>query len=162
MRMFVLKQEQDLATLTARITAQGGAAGLERLRLLNPHLELGRRLDLGTVLLVPDDAAEAESVSGAVFDALADDLKQGLKSASERVKSGYAKSDTLRKEVTAAVKTAAFKRVLEGDAELARQIAAADTAAKADKLRAKEADTTLSALDTMVAAELGRLRKLIG
>ena len=42
MRMLVLKQGQDLQSLATRLGAAGGAASIERLKALNPHLDLGR------------------------------------------------------------------------------------------------------------------------
>lgn len=157
MRMFVLKQGQDLQTLSSRL---GGAASINRLKALNPHLDFGR-LEPGTVLLVPDDIDEAESVAGAVFDGLAGDVKEGLKAATARVRSTQAKTEALRKDVAAILRSAAFKRTLEGDAELKKQSDAADARFKADQAAVRQTEESLSALDEFVNTELAALGKLI-
>ncbi len=160
MRMLVLKQGQDLQSLATRLGAAGGAASIERLKALNPHLDLGR-LQPGAVLLVPDGVDDADSVAGAVFDGLASDLKAGLSGAAARVRAGHGKADAVRKEVVAVTKSATFKRVLEGDADLKKQVAAADNRFKAEQTLAKQADDSLVALARLIDDELAVLGKLV-
>lgn len=157
MRMFVLKQGQSLQTLGSQL---GGAASIGRLKALNPHLDLNR-LEPGTVLLVPDGIEGADSVAGAVFDGLAADVKEGLKAATARVQSTRVKNELLQKDVTAILKSAAFKRVLEGDAELKKQTEAAKTRLQANQATNKRTEESLSALDQLVNEELAVLRNLL-
>jgi hypothetical protein len=157
MRMFVLKQGQDLQTLSSRL---GGAVTINRLKLLNPHLNLDR-LEPGAVLLVPDDVDDTESVAGAVFDGLAGDLKAGLKAATARVQGTRARRELLQKDVSSILKSAAFKRALDGDAELKRQADAAETRFQADQATGQQTEESLSALEQLVNEELAVLGKLV-
>jgi vacuolar-type H+-ATPase subunit I/STV1 len=157
MRMFILKQGQDLQTLSSRL---GGSASISRLKALNPHLDLDR-LEPGTVLLVPDGIDDADSVAGAVFDGLAGDVKEGLKAATARVRGTQAKSEALRKDVSAILKSAAFKRAVESDADLKKQTDAADARFKADQAKGKQTEESLSALEQLVNEELAVLGKLV-
>lgn len=162
MRMLVLKQGQDLQSLATRLKAAGaGGLTIDRLQALNPHLDI-TRLVPGAVLLVPDGVGDdADSVAGAVFDGLASDVREGLASATARVRSGYARAEAVRKDVAAAVKLATFKRVLEGDAELKKQLATAETRFKADQAQAKQTDESLGALVKLIDEELAVLGKLV-
>ena len=157
MRMFVLKQGQDLQTLSSRL---GGAVSINRLKVLNPHLDLDR-LEPGTVLLVPDGVDDADSVAGAVFDGLAGDVKEGIKAATLRFRDTQAKTEALSKDVSAILKSAAFKRTLEGDAELKKQADAAETRFKADQVSGKQTEESLTALEQLVNEELAALGKLV-
>ncbi len=160
MQIYTLKAGQDLSALTQQLQVKGGAQAVALLKTLNPHLDL-TRLKAGSVVLVPSATDSTESVAGAVFDALADDVRQGLKAASARVKAGQARADDNRKAVAAAVKSVAFKKVLQGDTEMARQVAAADAAAKSSAAQAKQAEQTLAGLASMLDEELGTLGKLM-
>jgi hypothetical protein len=157
MRMFVVKQGQDLQTLSSRL---GGAVAINRLKLLNPHLDL-ERLEPGTVLLVPEGIDGADSVAGAVFDGLAADVKEGLKAAMARMQKTRAKSEQLQKDVSAILKSAAFKRALDGDAVLKKQAEAAGTRFQADQATGKRTEESLSALQKLVNEELEVLGKLL-
>lgn len=157
MRMLVLKQGQDLQTLTSRL---GGAVALNRLKQLNPHLDLDR-LEPGTVLLVPEGVDDADSVAGAVFDGLASDVKAGLKAAKTRVQGTSAKNEALRKDVAAILKSAAFKRALEGDDDLKKQAGATEKRFQADTAAGKRTDESLLALDKLMNEELAVLGKLL-
>lgn len=161
MRMFVMKTGQDVGVLTERLRAGGGTEALSRLKALNPHLDLAR-LEPGSVLLVPDEVEGSESVAGAAFEALAKDARGGLKLAARRVGESVARADEQRKAVAAAMKTATFRSVLAGDAELARQAtAAAEHASKAQRTQAKAATDGLDALGSLLERELDKLGKLM-
>ncbi len=157
MRMFVLKQGQSLQTVASQL---GGAASMGRLKAMNPHLDLNR-LEPGTVLLVPDGIDGADSVAGAVFDGLAADLKEGLKAATARVQHTRVKNELLQKDIAAILKTAAFKRVLEGDAELKKQTEAAKTRLQGHQATGKRSEESLAALDKLVNEELAVLKNLL-
>ena len=55
MRFLVIKQDTSLQALTAQLVKDGdhAPAALDRLRALNPHLDL-QRVGKGAVLLLPD------------------------------------------------------------------------------------------------------------
>lgn len=161
MRIIVTKPGQSLTALTSAAGTGRDTVSIERLTVLNPHLDL-HRLEPGTVVLLPDAASDqGESVTGAVFDSLADDVRRGLTSASERVRNGLAEAEASRKEVTSALKTAAFRKALDGNSELTAQVAQVDARFKADQSQAKQAMESLSALEEMVSAELERLGNLL-
>lgn len=161
MRIIVTKPGQTVTALTAASGEGRDAISIERLTVLNPHIDLNR-LEPGTVVLLPDAASDTgESVTGAVFDSLADNVRRGLKTALARVRTGLADAEASRKEATSAFKTAAFKKALEGDAELKAQAAEVDERFKADQARAKSSLESLSALEDMVSTELERLGKLL-
>lgn len=157
MRMFVLKQGQSLQSLSSRL---GSAAAINLLKALNPHLDLDR-MEPGTVLLVPDGIDDADSVAGAVFDGLAGDVKAGLKAATARVQDTRAKSELLQKDVSSILKSAAFKRALDGDSELKKQADAAETRFQTNQAASKQTEESLSALEKLVNEELAVLGKLL-
>lgn len=157
MGMLVLKQGQTLQSLGSRL---GSGVSISRLKAMNPHLDLDR-LEPGTVLLVPDGVEGAESVAGDAFDGLAGDLKEGLKAVKARVQHTRTRSESLQKDVSAILKSAAFKRAMEGDAELKAQAEAAELRLKAKRSTGKQTEESLSALEKLVDEELAVLAKLL-
>jgi hypothetical protein len=162
-RMFHVKNADSLAKLLKAGGAAQAGATMEKLQQLNPHANLSE-LKAGTVLLMPDlpqlKAGDTQAVAAESFDAFASDATNGLKLSGERARDGVAKRDAVRKEVSAALKSAAVKRVLDADPALRQQ---ADAAEARFKVEQKEATETLAQLDSMNAAladELGQLAKL--
>lgn len=158
MKFLIVKQGQTADALAARLAAHGG---LTRLQALNPHLDL-QRITPGSVLVWPSDAGgdEGTPVAASVFDDFAADVRAGLNSAATRVRGGLAQQEDQRKEAAAVFRSAAFKRVLETDAELRAQATAADGRAKALQARGKEIEGALAALDRSAEAGLEALGRL--
>jgi hypothetical protein len=165
MRMFVLKQGQDLQSVLTRAGgAAAGAASLDQLKRLNPHVDFAK-LQPGTVLLLPGagstQADANDAVAGAVFDSLADDVKNGLKAATERVRAGAVRAGEQRKELSAAFSSSAFRKAAEGDAELRGQADGAQARFKTEQGRAKETDGQLKALEKVLDTDLAVLERLL-
>jgi hypothetical protein len=163
MRMIVIQQATDLPSLATRLLG-ASASGLQQLQRLNPHVD-AKRLQPGMVLLVPDVPGlkrdQSSSVSGHVVDAFRAQLGAALDAASASVRAGHEALARERQEVTAALKTAAVKRLVESDPDLAPQIEAATRVFKDDQQRAKEADKQMQQLQDGALAELDKLAKLL-
>lgn len=165
MRMIVIKQGTDLATLSARLLAggTGNEGALQSLQRLNPHVDF-RAIEAGTVLLVPDlpglRAGESTSISGEAFAAFQQQVSGAVEAAVARVRSGYEALAAQRQDVTAVLKSAAVRRVIEADPDLKSQLDAATQVFKQDQQRAKDAETTLQALQ-QAKDEMQALAKLL-
>jgi hypothetical protein len=158
MKFLIVKQGQTADALAARLAAHGGLA---RLQALNPHLDL-QRLTPGSMLIWPPDAGgdEGRPVAAGTFDDFASDVRAGLNAATTRARAGLAQQEDQRKEAAAVFRSAAFKRVLETDAELKAQATAADGRAKALQARGKEIEGALAALGRTAESGLEALRDL--
>ena len=166
MRMIVIKQASDVQGLTLRLFKRGSSrveVSLDKLKKLNPHVDFSS-IDAGTVLLVPDhpdfDDGDATSVGGEAFDSLAKDATTGLKSAIARIRGGFERQDTQRKEVGAVFRSAAFKRLAEGDEALKTQAGEAESRFKAETKRAAETAALLEATEKAMQTELAALAEL--
>lgn len=161
MQMILIQQASDLAKLAEQLQRSGGLDAVARWKALNPHLDL-QRPEAGTVVLLPQAVEGSESVAAAVLGAWAAEARQGLKAAGGRIRGGLKQAEADDKALTAATRSAAFKRVLEGDAELADQLATARKSATAQRslhrAQASDADTLAALLDD----ELQTLGRLLG
>ena len=160
MRMIVVKQPSDLQGLADKLIKPGRAranVSLDTLRALNPHVDFAR-IDAGTVLLVPDhpdfDGGEASSIGGAAFESLAKDALAGLEAAASRMRAGFDRQDALRKEVNAALRGAAFKRLVEADEALRKQAGEVESRFKVDAKRASITMTQLASIEKALKGEL--------
>lgn len=161
-RIFQIKNADSLGKLV-----QGGAAAdapaLQRLQALNPHVDLAN-LKAGSVLLVPDSAefsaGDGDPVAGEAFDGFAGDATAGLKRSAEAVRAGIAQRDDARRQVQAAFKSAAVKRVLDADPVLRQQADSADARFKAEQKEGADALDALAAMNDALSAELAKLAKL--
>ncbi|HEV8630789.1 MAG TPA: hypothetical protein VGV61_10765 [Thermoanaerobaculia bacterium] len=166
MRTIVVDERTDLEGLRKRLV--GGktvsAAALERLRSLNPHLDLAK-IPAGSVLLLPDlpgvRKGETSSVTGDPFADLSATLLAGVDAAVARAREGGRALLAEQKEVGAAIKSAAFRRAVEADPELGEQAEAAARVFKQDQEEAKASAEDLKTLRQEAAAELAALAKLL-
>ena len=167
MRLIVVDERTDLEGLRKRLV--GGKAvtegALERLKSLNPHLNL-EKIPAGSVLLVPDlpglRKGETTSVAGDPFAALSETFLAAVDAAIARARDGAKALLSEQKEVSAVVKSAAFRRALEADPELREQVETAAQVFKQDQEEAKASGETLKALRQEAGAELAALAKLLG
>ena len=164
MRMIVIKQATDLASVaTGLLGGTGGKeAGLQQLQRLNPHVDI-QNIAPGTVLLVPDRAGLAagggSSVSGQAFEGLRTQVLASTAAAAPRVRQGFDALASDRTDVTAVLKTAAVRRVVDGNPDLKPQLDAAAQVFKQDQQRAKDADRALKVMQDGALAELDALAK---
>jgi len=170
MRLVIISQATDLPALRKMLfksaqPAAASAAALERVQALNPHVDL-QHLAAGSVLLLPDlpgvNPSASRSISGDAFASLAAEAASGLKVSAERVRAGAESVAADRSGVTAALRTAAAKRVIESDPTLAKQLEAAAAHSTAQQKAAQEAAAALEKLAAQTAAELAALSKLFG
>jgi hypothetical protein len=168
MRMLVIKHatdRQELISQLLRRSSKDQPVMLERLKALNPHVDL-ERLEAGTVLLVPDTpdlkANAGKPLSGDSFAELVDDVNTRLEATAARVRSGVEMLNADRTTVAAVIKTAAFKRLLESDRALAEQLKSADAQIKADLKQAEEAVRRIEGAQQSAAEEFASLSKLFG
>lgn len=165
MRVKVINSRADLQAIGTRLGAERAARTLEEIERLNPHIDF-RKIERGTVLLVPDLAAEGDdeerSVQGDAFTELRSQVTAALTASGARVRRGHEALADEAKEVAAAFKSAPLKRAMEADPELKAQVDAATAAFKEDAAAAKTADQTLKALQEEVGKELESLAKLLG
>ena len=166
MRMIIVKQPTDLQALSERLLGKGSVSKvvLQSLERLNPHVDFGK-IEAGTVLLVPDvpglRKGESAPVSAEAFEEFQQQIMEGLDAAVARVNRGYETLGSQRKELSAILKPVAVKRILEGDADLMRQLDEATEVSKSDQQRAKEAEKTLQVL-RHAKMELALLAKRLG
>lgn len=165
MRIIVIKQATDLQALGARFAGNASAreSGLEQLQRLNPHVDF-RRIEPGTVLLVPDAGVkkgESISVGGQAFEAFREQVQSSLGAAAVQVRQGHQVLADQRQAFSALTKTAAVKRLLDADPDLKPQLAAATAVFKKDQQDAKDAEALLKDLQEGALAELDALGKLL-
>lgn len=170
MRILVIRQDTNLQDLVGRLingrrSTDGIDSALDSLQALNPHADL-RNLRAGTVLLVPDTPSFKVSATDPVHqEALNEFLKlvrTGLSGATEKMKAGNAARAAERAEVTAVLKTAGLKRILESDDDLKQQVADVVMAFKEDQQQADEAELALTAAGKGALSALAALDKLLG
>lgn len=170
MRTLVIRQDTDLQALRGRLIAGKASAGqtesaLKQLQELNPHLNLND-LRAGAVVLVPDSpnfkASEGDIVGSGTFDDFQQFVRSSLSDASERLKSGNAARAGERADITAILKTAAFKRVLESDADLKQQVAEAIKGFKDEQTQADQDEKAVAAASKATLDVLAGLSKLLG
>ena len=164
MRMIVISKTTDVKALSSRLLSAGATkeSALQRLQQLNPHVDL-KRLDAGTVLLVPDQLSDADSssISGDAFASFQDQVRGAVDAAVAQVRNGYERRDADRADVSAVLKSAVIKRVLEADPDTKKQLEQAAQVFKQDQQQAKEAATQLQAFQKQVSDELAQLGKLV-
>lgn len=167
MRLIVLKADsaQTLNTRLSGTPAGDPSSSLERLKLLNPHVDFGR-LSAGTVLFLPDapdiEAADSRTLDGGAFEAFASDLENGVQAAAARTRAGYERLSADRSEVGAVLKTAALKRLVESDGALKAQLDEVNAQFAKDQRDAQDAVKQLEAMQKEAAAEMAALGKLFG
>ena len=167
MRTLVIKKNTDLAGVSSELLASGLSAGvarsaLETLQALNPHVDLNK-LATGAVLVVPDQpqykAAASKSIGGGRLDDFEKLVESALDATSARLKQGEERRNAERAELATALKSAAVKRAVGADPQLAKAVEHAAQRAKQDD---KDADKAMQVLAKGVHAELTALAKLFG
>jgi hypothetical protein len=138
---------------------------LQQLQELNPHLDINN-IKAGTVILIPDapnfNATEGDPVGSSTFDDFQQLVKTGLSDATARLRAGDAQRAADRSDVTALMKSAAFKKVLDGDADLKQQLADATKGYKDEQTQEDQDDAAVAAAAKAILAELADLAKVLG
>lgn len=174
MRLIVIQQASNLRALSATLLGNptGGQAGtqevsqatLDQIKILNPHADL-QRLPSGTVLLLPDvhelKDAESQSLAGNSFEGFAAHAREGLEAVAQRIRSGAEALAADRAAVTAVLKTAAVKRLIDSDPLLKKQLDEAGSEFSNAQKQAQEAARELQTLQKGLDVELQALRKML-
>jgi hypothetical protein len=170
MRTLVITKAADRQAILSRVVA-GKAnaaqtkAALQQLQELNPHLDINN-LKAGAVILIPDapnfSATEGDAVGSGTFEDFQQLVRSGLSDAAERLRSGTAARAADRSDVTAALKSAAFKRLLDSDADLRQQIAEATKSFKDEQAQEDQDDKAVAAAAKTILADLAELGKVLG
>lgn len=169
MRLIVIKQSTDLQALGAQLIGKktGDAATLDRLKSLNPHVDFNR-IGPGTVLLLPDSpdlkaGANEATISpvGEAIDGIARDVDDGFKASAERMRNAVEALNIDLRAVSEVTKSAAVKRLIDGDPSLKKQLDGAVEAANNQQKTVREAATQMEALQKMVDEEFAALGKML-
>lgn len=173
MRIIVIKEASDLQSLTTRLfnevsqsngNIEANNAMFERIKSLNPHVDF-KRLEAGTVLLLPDSPelkdSESRSLTGDAFADFSKHATEGLDTIAERVRAGAKASATERTNVTAALKTPAVERQIESDPLLKRQLVDAREKFVAEQKKEQVALKHLESMQKAVAKELAAFADLL-
>lgn len=166
MRFLVIKQDTSLQALTARLVKDGTRqpAALERLRSLNPHLDL-QRVGKGNVVLVPDSPgleSEGEKAGDDGFELFAREVASALRDGASRASGALAAAEAQEKEVGKLVKSAAFRKLSDEDSALRARLETVASRASAATKATRDVAPQLEALRKGAAEELEKLRKLLG
>jgi hypothetical protein len=167
MRTVLVDEASDLEGLKTRLVGSRtlSAANLEKIKRLNPHVDL-ERIPAGTVLLIPElpglRARVSSPTAGDALTSLADSLLAAVDAARERVTRGFADLEAEGHEVTAAMRSPAFRRALDADPELRAQVEAAAEVSRRDRERASAVEEILGALKDEAHGELDAVAKLLG
>jgi len=162
------KATADLATLVASLSPGGRASGatLERVKALNPHLSDTMKLGAGTVVFLPETtglkAGAGEPVGAESLETLGSRLRVGLRDVESRTASRFEALVADHGLVRTTLKTAAAKRLVEGDPQLKKQLAAADAHFETEQKRLAETRKQIKEAAKTVEAEFARLQKLLG
>jgi hypothetical protein len=170
MRVILLKQASDFQDLTSRLLgrrpAGSSAVTLDHLKTLNPHVDFNR-IEPGTVLLLPDTpdirADDKDSLSPAddAFDDVVRHVDNGFQDAAAQIAKAVDELSADRVAIGLAAKTAEFKRLLESDPLLKKQLDAAAEASNAELKKVKEAAKQLEVLRKAAGEGLAALRQLL-
>jgi hypothetical protein len=151
--------------LDSRLRSGQVDAALQQLKTLNPHADM-EKLRAGTVLFVPDSPGFKVSAGPSAQKTLLDDLRTlvtgALDNAARNMKSGNATRATERADVTAILKSAAFKRIVGTDKDLAQQADDAQKAMANEKGQDKQAEEALATISKAALAALTQMSKLVG
>lgn len=170
MRVVTVRQATDLKALTGqlldrRISGARGETAIAQLQAANPHVDF-TKLVAGTVLLVPDSASFKASASSSVPGGALDDFQKlvgdSLGQAAARLKTASAARANESAAVTAAVKTAAVKRLLDADADLAKRVEQETKALDQERKDALQAEKDVAAASKAILAICSDLAKTLG
>lgn len=166
MRFLVIKQDTSLQALTAQLVKDGdhAPAALDRLRALNPHLDL-QRVGKGAVLLLPDSPGykeEGDKAGDDGFDLFAKEVNTALRDGTTRATDALAANEAQEKEFNKLFKSAAIRKLSDEDTALRGRLDTVATRASAAAKVSKEVAPQLEALKKGAAEELKKLRGLLG
>ncbi len=167
MRIFVIKQDTDLKGLSESLLKRAdkpNAASLERLRVLNPHLD-ENKVVAGTVVLVPDtpeiNTGKAEPVASSGLELLERELSTALAATGKRLREALSRREAQDKEMAKTIKSAALTRLAADDSELRRRFEETSQQATANAKQAKQASADYDAMQESFVTQLSTLRKLL-
>jgi hypothetical protein len=170
MRMLTIRHNTDLQGLStllldARLSSARSDAALGALQAANPHADL-KNLRAGTVLFVPEQpgfkVSASVSPSSDAFGDFQQMVRTALGQAADNMKTANAARANDLAAVTAAIKSAAVKRLIDSDRELAKQVADDTKALEQDQEQAKQGEQTLAQASRAALATLAELGKRLG
>jgi hypothetical protein len=168
MPIFITDEATDLATLVTNLAggARVSGATLELVKALNPQLSDTTKLGAGTVLILPETpelkARAGEPAGAESLETLGSRLHTGLRDVESRTMRGFEALVADHGAVRNALKAAAAKRLVEGDPQLKKQLAAAEAHFEAEQKRVAETRKQLVEAAKTVEAEFARLQNLLG
>jgi len=168
MPVYIVEKDMDIDALASSLARSPRAAAKVRDRILaaNPHLEHLARVPKGGIVVIPpgtDIRTDAgTSTSGTNLEAFAGTLRDGLKDLDRRVTEHNDAQLSEHSALREALKGAAGKRLVEGDARLRKRLTAAEAQFKADQKQGTEARAQLAELTKAMQAEIARMQKAHG
>lgn len=167
MRIAIVEDEKDLAAVAAGLARSARVAGttLERVITLNPQLAGATRVPAGTVLVIPDEDLRADAgtvAGGTTLTELGETVGAGIRAAGTRVADRFATRAEDHASVKEALKTAAAKRLVEGDPLLAKRLEAAEASFRVEQKEAAQSKARFAEIQKSAESEFARLQKLLG
>jgi hypothetical protein len=164
MRVTVI-DEKTLRALNNLLGDRSGSGALDQLKNLNPHVDF-KRIDLGTVLLIPDGPnfrdLDSSTVTGDSFGELRKQILATIDAAALRLRGGYDALLTEQKEVLEVLTSKSVTEARRTDSALEQQIDAANSVFKSDHGQARIVEKQLQALREQVKEELDSLTNALG
>lgn len=170
LRTFVVKQDTNFKALSGTLLDArfGGAqadAAAAQLRVLNPHADLDK-LKAGTVIFVPDLPQFKPSAATSTQASLVDDFRklvsEALQSTAEKVKLANAERAKERGSVGAVLKSAALKKIIGSDKDVAQQVDGAQKAMADEEKQDSQTEEALAAMSKAALEALAQMSKLVG
>jgi hypothetical protein len=167
MRIFITDTETTPQTLNEALVRRPGSPSttLERVIALNPQVKDFSKLPAGTVLILPDasdlKADAGAPIAGSGMDDVVADMGRGITAVGSRVGNRVEQLQADHAAVTAALKTAAAKRLVESDPELEKRVKAAELNFKAEQKAAAETQEQLKDVQKSALAEFEKLQKML-
>ncbi|MEK1888224.1 MAG: hypothetical protein AAAB35_11765 [Phyllobacterium sp.] len=170
MRTFVVKSGQTLKDIgaeliDARVSKTQADAALKSIRALNPNIGTGK-LSAGTVVIVPAGPGIRIGPTTAAKDDPAGILTAEFERAARETRDGVLASMKTRAdertEISAALKSDAFKRALEADKDLGVKAELAKKALSENEAADKQAAGLFDGLLSDARGALEKLDKLLG
>jgi hypothetical protein len=168
LRTFIVKQDTDVKSLggtllDARFSAAQADAAMKELMVLNPD---AAKLKAGTVIFIPDlpqfKTSAATSTQARVVDDFHKLVSEALDSATQKMKLGIAGRATERADVGEVLKSAALKKIVGSDKDVALQVDGAQKAVANEERQDKQAGETLETMSKAALAALAQMSKLVG
>ncbi len=167
MNIFTADREMDVAALASSLarTPRAAAAVRERLVALNPHLTDAARIPKGEVLVLPEGpdikAGAGNAVKRTNLGELAERFVASTRASASLTGERLESIAAGRAAVRDALKTAAVKRLVDGDRLLQKQLAEVEAHFKSEQKRVTEAAAQMEKTAQLVKAEMAKLQKLV-